>query len=218
MSEIIWEGAVAQAAAIRRGETTAVEILDEYLDRIERYDPQLRAYVAVDAERAEADAAPRRRAGAFRRRGPAPVPGRDDLAQRRDRRRGRRDDPLVEGARRQHARRRRSARGSPAARRFILLGKTNVPEFCTSMTSSDLNGICRNPWDLERTPSGSSGGAGAVARGRTVRGRGTAPTVPDRSVGRPRSAAWSAPSRRVASSRSVRKRATRTTARASTGS
>ena len=45
---------------------------------------------------------------------------------------------------------------------FILLGKTNVPEFCTSMTSSDLNGICRNPWDLERTPSGSSGGAGAT--------------------------------------------------------
>src|SRR4029079_634383 len=45
---------------------------------------------------------------------------------------------------------------------FIVLGKTNVPEFCTSMTSSDLNGICRNPWDLERTPSGSSGGAGAA--------------------------------------------------------
>ena len=45
---------------------------------------------------------------------------------------------------------------------FVLLGKTNVPEFCTTMTSSELNGICRNPWDRERTPGGSSGGAGAA--------------------------------------------------------
>jgi Asp-tRNA(Asn)/Glu-tRNA(Gln) amidotransferase A subunit family amidase len=43
----------------------------------------------------------------------------------------------------------------------IVLGKTNVPEFCTSMTSSELNGISRNPWDTDRTPGGSSGGAAA---------------------------------------------------------
>jgi len=46
---------------------------------------------------------------------------------------------------------------------LVLLGKTNVPEFCSSMTTSDLNGICRNPWDLDRTPGGSSGGAAAAA-------------------------------------------------------
>ena len=55
----------------------------------------------------------------------------------------------------------------PLVRRFrqaglIVLGKTNVPEFCTSMTTSALNGICRNPWDLDRTPGGSSGGAAAA--------------------------------------------------------
>ncbi len=45
---------------------------------------------------------------------------------------------------------------------FVVLGKTNVPEFCTTMTSSELNGICRNPWDRDRTPGGSSGGAAAA--------------------------------------------------------
>ena len=30
------------------------------------------------------------------------------------------------------------------------------------MTTSELNGICRNPWDTERTPGGSSGGAAAA--------------------------------------------------------
>ena len=61
----------------------------------------------------------------------------------------------------------RAAADAPIVRRFreagfVILGKTNVPEFCTSMTSSDLNGICRNPWDLDRTPGGSSGGAAAA--------------------------------------------------------
>jgi amidase len=45
---------------------------------------------------------------------------------------------------------------------FVIVGKTNLPEFCTTMTASDLNGICRNPWDLDRTPGGSSGGAAAA--------------------------------------------------------
>jgi amidase len=45
---------------------------------------------------------------------------------------------------------------------FVVLGKSNLPEFCTSMTSSELNGVCRNPWDPELTPGGSSGGAGAA--------------------------------------------------------
>jgi amidase len=43
----------------------------------------------------------------------------------------------------------------------IMLGKSNLPEFCSTMTTSRLNGTCRNPWDTSRTPGGSSGGAGA---------------------------------------------------------
>jgi amidase len=44
----------------------------------------------------------------------------------------------------------------------VIFGKTNVPEFCSSMTDSELHGTCRNPWDTARTPGGSSGGAAAA--------------------------------------------------------
>jgi Asp-tRNA(Asn)/Glu-tRNA(Gln) amidotransferase A subunit family amidase len=49
----------------------------------------------------------------------------------------------------------------------ILLGKTNTPEFgCKGMTDNKIFGTTYNPWNLERTPGGSSGGAGtAVAAG-----------------------------------------------------
>jgi amidase len=46
---------------------------------------------------------------------------------------------------------------------FVVIGKSNTPEFgITCVTESDLNGACRNPYDLERTPGGSSGGAAAA--------------------------------------------------------
>ena len=45
----------------------------------------------------------------------------------------------------------------------IILGKTNTPEFGQSGTTENrLGGPCRNPWDTERTPGGSSGGAAAA--------------------------------------------------------
>ncbi len=50
---------------------------------------------------------------------------------------------------------------------FLFLGKTNVPEFgATPFTESELLGDCRNPWNTDHTPGGSSGGsAAAVAAG-----------------------------------------------------
>jgi aspartyl-tRNA(Asn)/glutamyl-tRNA(Gln) amidotransferase subunit A len=49
----------------------------------------------------------------------------------------------------------------------IVIGKTNTPEFGhTGLTDNELFGVTRNPWDLERTPGGSSGGsAAAIASG-----------------------------------------------------
>jgi aspartyl-tRNA(Asn)/glutamyl-tRNA(Gln) amidotransferase subunit A len=48
----------------------------------------------------------------------------------------------------------------------IVVGKTNVPEFAaTAITKNLLFGITRNPWNLERTPGGSSGGASAAIAG-----------------------------------------------------
>jgi amidase len=46
---------------------------------------------------------------------------------------------------------------------FVVLGKSNTPEFgSTAVTESELNGACLNPWNTERTPGGSSGGAAAA--------------------------------------------------------
>jgi Asp-tRNA(Asn)/Glu-tRNA(Gln) amidotransferase A subunit family amidase len=56
-----------------------------------------------------------------------------------------------------------------------IVGKTNNPEFCyRGYTDNALWGVTRNPWNLERTPGGSSGGAGAsVAAGMTPAAFGT---------------------------------------------
>ena len=165
MQDGIWEDAVTQAAAIRRGTTSATDLLREYLDRIERFDPLLRAYVSVDAERAIADA---RAADDAVSSGAGELPPflgvtismKDviDVA----------GLPTTESCKAlaDHV----AAADAPLVQRlrdagFIVLGKTNVPEFCSSMTTSDLNGICRNPWDPERTPAGSSGGAAAALAG-----------------------------------------------------
>jgi amidase len=49
---------------------------------------------------------------------------------------------------------------------FIPTGRTNTPEFGTlTVAENERYGITRNPWDLDRTPGGSSGGAGAAVAG-----------------------------------------------------
>jgi amidase len=174
MTDLIWSDATAQAEAIRDGRITATELVYEYLARIDRFDPVLRAYVSIDADGALEAA---RLADATVKHGDpsaAPFLGvtlsvkdvidvaglptthsskvlADHVAAV--------DDPLVERIR---------------AAGFVVLGKSNVPEFCSSMTSSELNGVCRNPWDTERTPGGSSGGAAAgLAAGLTGVAHGT---------------------------------------------
>jgi aspartyl-tRNA(Asn)/glutamyl-tRNA(Gln) amidotransferase subunit A len=48
----------------------------------------------------------------------------------------------------------------------IVVGKTNAPEFgYTALTKNLVYGVTRNPWDLERTPGGSSGGSSAAMAG-----------------------------------------------------
>ena len=57
----------------------------------------------------------------------------------------------------------------------VIVGKTNNPEFCyRGYTDNTVFGLTRNPWSLDRTPGGSSGGAGAsVAYGATPIALGT---------------------------------------------
>jgi amidase len=161
--------AVELAAAIRRKELSPVEVADCYLERIDELDPQLNAFChrADDDVRKAASAA----ADAVVRAASAedlppfvgvPLPIKDllDVA----------GWPTTYG----------SAGASPApasvsdpvVRRFVeggfvLLGKTTTSEFgALPFTESEALGISRNPWDPDRTPGGSSSGAGvAVAAG-----------------------------------------------------
>jgi aspartyl-tRNA(Asn)/glutamyl-tRNA(Gln) amidotransferase subunit A len=51
----------------------------------------------------------------------------------------------------------------------IVVGKTNAPEFgYTAITKNRLFGVTRNPWDLERSPGGSSGGSSAAIAGGVI--------------------------------------------------
>jgi amidase len=158
LSDVAFLPATQQAALVATGEVTAVELVELYLGRIERLDPELKAFVTVDAERAlEQARAPR--PGPF---SGVPLPIKD-LTE-------------TEGLRTTFSCRAFAdfvpQRDMAVVRRirdagFVVLGKSNTPEFgSTCVTESALNGVCRNPWDTSRTPGGSSGGAAvAVAAG-----------------------------------------------------
>jgi amidase len=158
----LFEDATAQAAALREGRVSAVELTTAVLDRIAEIDDVLRSYVTVDREGALTQA----RAADERLRA-----GGDDLPPFLGVTLSIKDCIDVAGLPTTHSSRvladHIAAADAPIVRRFraagfVIVGKTNLPEFCTTMTSSDLNGICRNPWDLDRTPGGSSGGAAAA--------------------------------------------------------
>jgi amidase len=154
VSELAFLPASEQAALVAGGEVTAVELVELYLDRIGRLDPELNAYVTVDAERA-LEQARSPRSGPF---SGVPLPIKD-LTE-------------TEGLRTTFSCRAFAdfvpQRDMAVVRRlreagFVVLGKSNTCEFgSTCVTESALNGICRNPWDTSRTPGGSSGGAAAA--------------------------------------------------------
>jgi amidase len=152
------------SAAIRERRISPSEALELYLGRVDRLDPTLNAFALRDDERARADAAaatdlvastPAEELPTFVG---VPIPIKDlNKVQGWPTTHGSRgvpelpetvDDPPVARLR---------------AAGFVLMGKTTTPEFGTiSMTESERLGVTRNPWDPERTPGGSSGGAGAA--------------------------------------------------------
>jgi amidase len=154
VTELAFAPALELAERIRAREVSSVEIVELFLDRIDRLDPELNAYVTVDAEGA-LGAAREPRNGPF---SGVPISIKDltDTAGLRTTysTKARADNVPQEDA--ATVRRIREAG-------FVVLGKTNTSEFGTiGMTESELNGACRNPWDTSRTPGGSSGGAGAA--------------------------------------------------------
>ena len=157
--ELAFLAGTEQARLIREGKLSSLELVQLYLDRIERLDPELNAFVTVCAEEALADASAADGADD----GDAPFRGVPIAVK---------DLTATAGIRTTYSSR-AFAENVPdfdtaVVRRirdagFVIVGKTNTPEFgTTAFTESELNGATRNPWDTELTPGGSSGGAAAA--------------------------------------------------------
>ncbi len=166
MSDLAFAGLVEQSLKVRSGEVTPTELVDLYLERIERLDGELNSFRVVLGERARSDA---KRVEARLDRGEGdrmPLAGAPIALK---------DTEDLEGevtcwgsaAFDQPA----SADGEMVRRLrdagAIVIGKTNLPELAIcGFTETEAWGITRNPWDTTRTPAGSSGGsAAAVAAG-----------------------------------------------------
>jgi Asp-tRNA(Asn)/Glu-tRNA(Gln) amidotransferase A subunit family amidase len=156
-----WRDAWASAEAVRRGEVTSEELVADALARIEAHDPDVNAFTVVLADEARAaarDADARRAAGqALPSLHGVPVSVKDHIWMA--------GQPATNGSR-ALADFVPDVDAVPVARLraagAVVVGKTNNPEFCyRGYTDNDVHGLTRNPWDLSRTPGGSSGGAGA---------------------------------------------------------
>jgi Asp-tRNA(Asn)/Glu-tRNA(Gln) amidotransferase A subunit family amidase len=163
---IALQTAVEQLRLLRNNDISPIELAEEHIRRIERLNPVLNAIVDFDAEKVRSQARNVKsgelaglpitikssisvagylcEVGSLLRRGD--VAARDAVAVARLR---------AEGA--------------------IILGTTNCPEFLMAYeTDNLLHGRTNNPWDLDRTPGGSSGGeAAAIAAGLSAAGLGS---------------------------------------------
>ena len=160
--DIATRSASELASSIRAGELSSRELLDCYLDRIERLGAPVNAVVTIDAERARAEA---RQADDDAARGNwrGPLHGLPITIK---------DAIEVGGMRstggavelRDHV----PAHDAPAVARLrdagaVVFGKTNVPRWSGELqTFNEIFGTTNNPWALDRIPGGSSGGAAAA--------------------------------------------------------
>jgi amidase len=160
MTDVQWLDATAQAQLVSSGAVSAEELVDGAIERIERLNPALNAVIHPLFERARAAAKGQLPDGPFRG---VPFLLKDFLAELEG-------TPFNEGTDLSGNYRSRddqliTRRFSDAG--FVICGKTNTPEFAILPTTEPRRfGATHNPWDLSRTPGGSSGGsAAAVAAG-----------------------------------------------------
>lgn len=174
MGELNFLSAVSMAEQIRRKRLSPVELVESHLNRIEELNPKLNAFVHVDAESARRQAR-LAEAAAGKRESLGPLHG----------------VPLsiksaieVAGLRCESGSKLRSgfvpAQDAPLVSRLrragaIVLGVTNATELLMAWeTDNILYGRTNSPWNLERTPGGSSGGeAAAIASGMSAGGVGS---------------------------------------------
>jgi amidase len=156
--ELAFLSALEQARLVRSGEISSTELVQLSLERIDRLDRTLNAFVTVCADDALAAAA-----SVDSTPGDAPFRGVPISVK---------DLTATAGVRTTYSSRAYANYvpdfDTAVVRRireagFVMVGKTNTPEFGTvAFTESDLNGATRNPWNPDLTPGGSSGGAAAA--------------------------------------------------------
>ncbi len=162
MGEIAFESAVQLAAAIRTKRIGSRELLEHYAQRVERLNPQINAVVTLDLERARqradaADAAlargevwgplhgvPMTIKDSFETAGLRTTAGAEELAQH---------VPATDA----------TAVSRLVSAGAVVFGKTNLPVYAMDVQSyNPVFGTTNNPWDVTRSPGGSSGGAAAA--------------------------------------------------------
>ena len=172
-NDIIYSDATKLAELIRTRKVSPAEVVQAHLDRIEAVNPKINAIVTVADGALEAAKAAEAAVLAGDELGPlhgVPISVKDSidtagvLTQR--------GSPIFKG-RIPEADAVSVARLKSAG--AILLAKTNLPEFSYSTESDNLlTGRSNNPWNLDRTPGGSSGGeSAAIAAGMSPLGLGT---------------------------------------------
>ena len=171
MNEIVLAPAVKQLELLRAGEISITELAEAHIVQIERLNPDLNVFADFDVDRVRAQARKletmkdppghlhglpvtvkssiatagyRCEIGSVLHRGEVPVEDAEVVRRLR-----------AEGA--------------------LILGTTNCPEFLMAYeTANLLHGRTRNPWDLSRSPGGSSGGeSAAIAAGLSAAGLGS---------------------------------------------
>ncbi|HEX9821623.1 MAG TPA: amidase [Methylomirabilota bacterium] len=162
--ELCWLPATTLARMIRRKTVSPVEVVDAVLARIDKVNPALNAYVTLADEQARRDARAAERALTKRSATLGPLHGVPFSVK---------DLVITKGVRTTFGsplyRDNVPAEDAPIVARLkaaggIMLGKTNTPTMgWIGATHNLLFGITRNPWNLDRTPGGSSGGASAAA-------------------------------------------------------
>jgi amidase len=171
MSDLVLEPAVRQLKLLRAGDISVVDLAEAHIRQIERLNPDLNVFADFDADRVRAQA--QRLDEQPNPRGPLhglPVTVKSSIATAGlkceigsllNEGNVPREDAVVVA--------RLRAAGA------LILGTTNCPEFLMAYeTANLLHGRTRNPWDLERTPGGSSGGeSAAIAAGLSAAGLGS---------------------------------------------
>jgi Asp-tRNA(Asn)/Glu-tRNA(Gln) amidotransferase A subunit family amidase len=171
MNDLVLQPAVRQLELLRSGEVSIPELTEAHIQQIERLNPRLNVFADFDAERVRGEA--RRLDEQAEPHGPLhglPVTVKSSIAtvgfkceigsllHKGD---VPREDAVV------------VARLRTAG--ALILGTTNCPEFLMAYeTANLLHGRTNNPWDVERTPGGSSGGeSAAIAAGLSAAGLGS---------------------------------------------